>query len=789
MASEDSPRPSPTEHRVPGWAFEVAALGVSLLAVAVRCLPWGDVFVGGQVVLPDTDPAYHLWRAWALVQALPALPLADPFLSFPAGGVVPWPPLFDGTLALSGLAFGREGMVVFAALLMPVLGGLATWLVFRLGRRVLDPATGLIAALVFALMQGASLFSLVGRVDHHALVAPVTLGMFLCLLNAVDASGARRALWGLASAGLAVVAAGSWIVTPGLYFGVVPATLLVLRFGPAQAAARPASLLVSGAAWLLVTALILGVADVGARPFDLYLPSWFTVLPFAASAVVLGLAQLRPRFFLIGTGALVAAGVAALLLIPGFAAPFREALGVSGGQDPSYRMVVESGSMFVRQGFFTLRTAVERYTAGIFLFPVLAGLLLWRALRRERGNPGRVLIAVFAALACVLLFVQERFGEFSAPALALVLAWGLAGGARWARGLPRARGRRAMGLCGVLLLGVGVSLPLVTAWGQLLPGETPTLRSELFAFGRELASAQPPPVAADGTPRSGLLSGWDEAHPLLWLTGRGVAVSSFATPEALRGNRRAFGWLLSEDEESVASELSAQRIGLVVVSPDLDSVQGMAEVAGLKEAYVERRLLRHEGRPVLQHLPLDAFWKTLHVRLAWADGRGTQIQGEALTPLSRFRMVLESRGRHAAMGEAVAGYKAFEPVRGALLAGEARPGETVWVRLNVRTNTGRVFRYERQAQADANGRFSLGVPYATLGQSWPTRPDGSYRIKRGDSVVHLEVQEEAVVSGLVVAVPAPASAPRGLTPTETRVQSGPPDSTDPAESAGSRGRK
>ncbi len=177
--------------RILSW--DLVALALTLLGVAVRCLPWARVFAGAEVVMPDTDNYYHLRRAWNLVTHFPNLPFFDPFISFPAGAPIPWPIGFDLVVALPGLlGASQEIMVVWAAVLPPVLGGAAVFLTYQLGKKAFDPSTAAVAAALFALMQGAANFSLLGRVDHHALIAPVTLGAFLALLAALEAKDWRR---------------------------------------------------------------------------------------------------------------------------------------------------------------------------------------------------------------------------------------------------------------------------------------------------------------------------------------------------------------------------------------------------------------------------------------------------------------------------------------------------------------------------------------------------------------------------------------------------------------------
>jgi dolichyl-diphosphooligosaccharide--protein glycosyltransferase len=133
----------------------------------------------------------------------------------------------------------------------------------------------------------------------------------------------------------------------------------------------------------------------------------------------------------------------------------------------------------------------------------------------------------------------------------------------------------------------------------------------------------------------------------------------------------------------------------------------------------------------------------------YGDGSRRELQGERLQALSHLRLHLESRSRIVdpnipAAGASLPRFRAFELVSGARITGTAEPGREVKLRLNVKTNAGRRFLYERETRADQQGRFELVVPYAT-GESGE-----AYRIKIADRVRQLRVTEQDVKEGRTV---------------------------------------
>jgi asparagine N-glycosylation enzyme membrane subunit Stt3 len=98
-------------------------------------------------------------------------------------------------------------------------------------------------------------------------------------------------------------------------------------------------------------------------------------------------------------------------------------------------------------------------------------------------------------------------------------------------------------------------------------------------------------------------------------------------------------------------------------------------------------------------------------------------------------------------------YKVFEVVPGALVVGQAAPGELVGVRLGVFTNRGRKFVYQTHGVADAAGEYRVRVPYATDGGPHGIRTGPFYRVSCGTELGGVAVPEQAVIEGRTVVGP------------------------------------
>ncbi len=689
-----------------------------------------------------------------LVESFPALPTFDSFISFPQGAHIPWPVGFDLLVALPGLlGLPYPSLGGWGALLMPLLGGLSVYLTYRLVRAIFDPASGLVASVFMAFMGGVIGYTMLGRVDHHGLVAPVTIGMFLAMLASIRAGTPRKTLaWGGLCGLLTAFSVGSWIITPPLYFLPVPMTILaVLWSGGAENARRAAwSCLVSAA--VLVLAAVLTMADVQAKPFSLYQPSWFTVILFALVPIFV-LPFFYRRMAPAGIAAVGLLLAAAVVFLPEFYSPLRQAFEIAGGADFTYLMADESQNLFFRDETFLLRDAVAGYTYLLLLVPFMLVAYLYRTIRARDFSAASWLGLSFSFLAIVLLMLQRRFGEFAAPALSLLFGWSITSGARFFVGFFRNAPSRARAVVWAVLLVIGLGAAISPLAVQLIQsvGRDPVrYNRELLVFGRELKKHTPPPEGPGGELAYGMICGWSEAHPLLYETKRPVMVSSFGTPEAKESNRRAFDLVLSADEETAYRGMTDSRIRYVVTSNYLPSIYAMARIAGRTERFITSETVDTGEGYKFNILPLRPLAESVFMRMFLCDGSGLVKLGYAHKPLSHYRLLLES-SFNTFLGEMIFPmFKAFEVVPGARLAGVAESGERIRLKLPLVTNTGRRFMYRSETTAGPDGRFEFVVPYPTESIDSGVSPLGPYLVKVGDEIFEASVTEEDLRAGQVV---------------------------------------
>lgn len=732
------------------WSLPVVAIGlagVALLAFGVRAIGLEWIFVANdQVVLPLGDAVYHaritLWD-WA---NFPQVLRFDPYLSFPGGAAVPWPPAFDWVLAgvAHAVGGGRPTVERVLAWSGPVLGALTTLGVYAAARQIGGRAFSLGCAAILALLPMSVDAGEVGNSDHHAAVAFVGALLLATCLAALSPARGSRGLW-LLGAALALGRAAMLLLWGGslLYLAAVEASLLLGYVGTG----RRGLLRVEALSALAAAALVAPVACTGPTPMGgLYsavaLSRLHLVVLVCAAGVPLAmdlLAQLRPSSRLSGRlvhGLLAGALAAAIVgLVPATREGLALGLRFMTMQDQFGAITIEQFPLFPLLGRRPLLPAELFWARFAYVIP-LAPVAALLAARDPARRPQALTLAGWTGVLGLLTLFQMRHGnEFAAGASIafglLLQHTGVFVAQRIFR-LPRLADAMAIVLAAFLIW------PAVT--GRYLPGARQSLavlRARPGQGDRALASVQgslqrflesvrellPPEsgfLEQGAAPAYGLLAPGNVGHSVRWVTERPTTLDGF-WGQTGQENFEAAERLLASKSEDEAVELAARlRSPFVMTAAAPDLTDG-----------------------------------TLLGRLHLSDGRHTS----AAPSLAHFRLVTEGPaggrpltelfGLQGATGAVP--YKLYEIVPGALLELRAEPGAPVVAGVTIRTPVGRLFRYEARALTGADGVARLRVPYATDSRL-PARPTGDFVVRAGNSERRVPVSEEDVRAGHTIQV-------------------------------------
>ncbi|MFT3840486.1 MAG: hypothetical protein QM723_26085 [Myxococcaceae bacterium] len=480
-------------------------VAIALLGFGARLLPWRAVFTPDGVDLVPADTHYYL--RWAQLQLhADGWVQRDPYLNFPGGALVYWPPVHTRLVELFVAGAGGKDDVEKAsrggAWVDPVLS--LGWLLL-LGLLVLRwwgkwaawVATWVLAVTPMAVESGP-----LGSADHHL---HELCGAALVMLISAEWLGRGGARWAWAAG---AVGALMRLLSPlGLIYPFV-----VLGAGAADAFFRgkvkAVDLLWAGAGAATVSAL---AALVYGDLFNLELEliGGFAVLSElgVAALSVLALSVMRR-----GSVRLVVAGaVGSLALIP-VAQQYLRGLGQVMAEDPILKMAEESKPLWSDPVW--ARTLLG---ALLLLGPLaLVGTVF--AARRDRR-----LIAALVPLALFLPAAgkQARLMYPALGCLALVLWPGLVALFE-AWGASERRKRFASAFVGLAL----ASLALQLSAGEPGPGLAKHLRPALEWLHTQTPLPSSGPFAAD-KPAWGVLSNHLAGHFILLWGQRPVVATTF----------------------------------------------------------------------------------------------------------------------------------------------------------------------------------------------------------------------------------------------------------------------
>lgn len=726
------------------------ALLAALAALALRLAQAGAVYQGPEVGLgPDGDPLYHALQAERLLSGAPGAPWFDPGLDWPNGALVPWPPLLDAGVALAaraihGAGATRDEVAAVAAAVPPLLGALSVLLAGALCAALFGRG-GAVAAFLLAGLAAHGELTRVGRADQHALELALAPALWLAFARALGGAERRRRGATAVLALLVAVAFWAWMGSAFLLAVPVLGALLLhaVAAEEAGAAARALALGCGGGAALLAGSLVLlGPDGALGRTSAVGLTGLHVAIAAGCAAIgglLLLARRLRPDPAAAGRRALeVAAAVLLPMALLLLGAPALRAGAASGlvalrAEGAWYADITEFAPL-VGTGREPLATEAVRALVLLGLVPALAAagaaLLLRRRPPAARPSGPALMGLAWAPALLALAAARYRFLPYAAVALVGPAAVALDEG--WRRLRDRLGRPRLAAAALALATGLAVA-PSIPDWAAPPRRVDPDL-VRLLGW---LADQPPRP---DG--REGVAALWEAGHAVQFYGRRPVLASPFGTEAGPRSLPDLAAFIFATREEEAEAVLARRRVGYVLLGelPTLVlDVRGFAPPGAPEVVRLTTDLL--EGATVE---PLPGLLQLVSARLVAFDGAGSHGR---IPPLGGFRLLQEA-------GPPQARLRLFGVVEGARLAVEgARPGAPVTAAVQVVVGRRR-FLWEARAEADAQGRARLRVPYATGANG--AALTSTTLVGDGRAALEVVVAEEAVLRGLEVPAALPA---------------------------------
>lgn len=784
---------------IPAWLEALLLLVVVLGWVSAVSLPaWNVVLRGDEVRLLGSDPHHHLRHVRVAVENFPRMLRWDTGIFYPKGHRSESVGTYQWLVAAAALVFGGGhpspklvaqvtawSPVFFSVLLLLILYGLA--------RRLTGSPWAICAPLLVLFGAGPlASYSTLGFADHHLLEAVLLSGSTWA---AYELSRSSPAMLKSMALGLPLLlfqfswpAACVYILLIGFGLTLALIELVATRDRAALEEIRGSLaafglgqlLIYSGLIWLLPDLVMLQMTRL---PTILGYLGLGLGLPLVAWALL----QIRwPGSPRLGQLVLLAAGL--LLLVGALTPQGSEALGEL--LSPKTSAISEHRPVTPLRVWSYFGLLAPLALLGLWWgrktprFSTVAGVgvgmfALW-VITRDFSYLVPPFVALFATLAIVSLPPRPRVAALLVALLIPTL--GLVGARRPFRSEQQVEQRAVI---------------LVEGWKQALTW----LRTRTPQPDPPVNALVPPWPGGDyqyGENSYGVLCAWDFGHLVVGLGERPVVYS-----QSLSSAWASF-WL-HEKEEPAYRQLrdlcrKPERVGYVVIDCRTvsDYFVGKVATAGkeISDYLGKGAKAMIEGETFELPVYNEHYESTLGVRLQLDDGLGlghfrlvyesparslvtyvahTVVEGDGEKRLSGIRRTLRARDEEEmraferlGAGEAAAspayGYlyggqlssevKIYQVVRGAVLAGRARPGSTVTASLPLRTNTGRSFVYHTEVQTEESGFFRLTVPYSTESglESDQVHALGAYRVTCGDRQQSIPVSPAEIEKGAEVTV-------------------------------------
>ncbi len=754
---------------------------VFVVALYLRItLPYANSIQAGSIMISDFDPYYHLRIGEYTVQHFPNVLAFDPYVDFPNGFWIGWPPLYDflaSAYAMVAMALFHVDYQVGVATFPAVLGALAILPVYYITKLVFDWKAGIVAAALLTVIPANLLRSMVGNLNHHVaaeVLFPALLLFFFMLalkgqltfLKVRSLAFTREDKRTLLYTGLAGVFVTALLLTwlgGFLFLGIIGAFAIVQFSIYHLKRERSDNLTIVSMTMLivsLVTLLPVSLTSHFGTTIDTLHLSLFQPLLLAVLLVIFGLfgflayylRNARRALYPLTICALLIAGFLGFYLLrPDLATTVFTGYGFF-TQSGVLQTISEAQPLLWGSSGFQLNTVASYFQVLLFVAIIGLAVLGYRVYKKQ--DEAALLLLVWSVFAFAITVVQTRFTFLLSANVAILSgfmivwimdtlvskAYGVLFNVRDVGALRHLFGReiKYTQLIGVFLIVLVLLLPSInvtTAYAKSSQEISPDWKDSLLWMRDNTTQTSNFNVSSDQIPEYGVLSWWDYGNWIIWFGHRPAVANNFQT-----GVSDAAQFFTSQNESDTVSIVQNRNVKYVMTDYEIADYNGKFQAIallsgkGIDPFITTQQYYTQSGTIEQQPAPTNAYHNTTVVRLHYYDGNG----------YSHYRLVHESNSSVGTLGGTEIKYvKTFEYVNGTKIKVTGNGNTTL--SLNVTTNQNRTFNYTQSAFV--NGTHTFIVPYSTNWTSNGMQTGNAYNVTVGNSTKSIAVSESDVTSG------------------------------------------
>ncbi|MBU4076919.1 MAG: oligosaccharyl transferase, archaeosortase A system-associated [Euryarchaeota archaeon] len=730
---------------------------IFLLALLLRFAAVNKIFVGSSVIFPDFDVYYHLRLITYSVQNFPSFLWFDSYVNYPLGYNVGWMPFYDLAIAFITLLISSGSptthtIETVAAIFPVALGAITVIPIFFIGKELHDRKLGLLSAFLFAIMPAHITVSRLGLTDHHvAEVFLFTMVLLLLIISMKYNSLIFAVLAGIFIGGMVF----TWSAAQ-IYIAII-SMFFIIQYGVNLYRGKTSENLILIGAVTALTALIITVLLFLLHWIPLYqvlgIVTFFSavILPGVLSNIMLKkrIHKLMYPVAIVFFGFLLAGSI---MLFPQEFGIFDEAMKYLAGENV-VGTIIET-QPFAEDYFAFITTLYFSIPFGFTLFFALIGLFYYIVSELGyRFAPEKLLFLISGLVIILLTFNQVRFSYLMSIFVAFFAAYFIN---RMIFDENFVLNTKTIASFTFLILLIGLPTAYVA---YALATETPEVAGDWRDALIWMRNNTPETSYYDNpreSPEYVVMAWADYGNWIEYVARRPVVANNFQA-----GIIAAAQYFTADSEKTANDILDQRRARYVIVDDETgfgfeDIVYGkyghILDIAGKNMSnYYYSFDVPAPNSIVKTNLLNNNYYNTIFARLYLLDGSSIEnplnIRDEGL---SHYRLVYESNttGSNTINVKKI---KIFEYVRGAMIRGTTSPNTILEIFVPVRTNTNRTFNYIVKTISDANGNFTLVVPYATEGTPYETGPINAYSMYINNvTVKNISISNKQILDGSLV---------------------------------------
>ncbi len=724
---------------------------IILISIIIRLFTYPQVFEQGRIVFLETDPYYHMWRVFSYIGIFPKTFLFDPYINYPYGATVGWPPLFDQGIALLSIiaGFGKPDMhlVELIGAFMPVLLGVFSVIaVYYIAKEIFNERIAIYSSTLLAVIPAHAQVSFLGFTDHHIAEVLLSVLAYLFFLRSLRGSYRYAVLSGI-FIGISLL---TWIGAP-IFIGIL-LSYSVLQFILDKKSDISSNYIVTTGTISFSVALLIMLVFYLWTPWQQIITT-ATLSYFQLIYLVISIASIlffgtvssfmkrqKWYFYPISIGILTTFLLIFLSLgIPSFYQSISGGIGYLLRDAPVLKQISEAQPLFYTYDGMFLGWQWDKnpvWYSFTFSFYVAIIGFSWFLYSHRRGiDTGELFFATWTLVNLILALFQRRFTYMLAINIAILTGFFIY---EILEKTKSSKSHNKMMTFAISIIFIFVLFIPNIAVSYQLSGFPPKPSDDWYDSLVWLKENTPD---TGDNPQYGIMTWWDYGNWILYISKRPVVANNFQI-----GGEEAAKFYLADNESLANSIMDTRKARYVVVDGKMGLnkyMQGnQLVITGTFSAiasFADKDFTMYLDK---YNLPNENYFRTMYSRMHVFDGNG----------LKNYRMIYESKEKHYNLfDKPTQNIKIFEYVKGARITGNASSNETAYISGKIITNQNRLFEYSQETKADETGYFEFEVPYSS-DSHYETRLLKGYELVLGDSNISVNVSEGDVLNGSIIKV-------------------------------------